>query len=142
MTSSNVKTAIEAYEAFNGGDLDTAMRPFADALVWEDHSRGLTYKTRQELKDAYAELIHAFPDARATEVRVYEAGSTVVIQFVGTGTNAGSFGPFPPTGRSVRVAGCDILHFDSHGRIVGGESYIDTLSVLVQLGYAEAPTAE
>jgi hypothetical protein len=62
-----------------------------------------------------------------------------VIQFIGRGTNDGAMGPAPATGRRVSVPFCDIVTFDSKGQIIRGETYFDMLSMLVQLGLAEAP---
>jgi hypothetical protein len=34
---------------------------------------------------------------------------------------------------------CEILRYDREGRIVSGEIYYDSLSMLVQLGHAQPP---
>ena len=82
MTTRNVQTVIDAFDAFNEGDLQTAMENVTESIVWEDHGRGVTYKTREELKDHYADILRAFPDAQAAGIRLYEAGDTVVVQYV------------------------------------------------------------
>ena len=40
----------------------------------------------------------AFSDGKVTEARYYDAGDTVTVEFVGTGTHDGPLGPMPATG--------------------------------------------
>lgn len=141
MASKNEKTALAALDAFNRGDLDASVASYAETGIFVDAARGLTMKTRQEVRDWQAEWIAAFSDAKVTEIETYDAGDTVVVELVGRGTNDGPLGPFPATGRRASVPMCSILHFDAQGRIVAEEDYYDQLSLLVQLGHAAAPTA-
>jgi steroid delta-isomerase-like uncharacterized protein len=141
MASKNVKSALALYEAFNTRDLDKAVSHAAEDVVWEDHGRGSTYKSRAELKDSLQEWISGFSDGMVTEPRAIDAGDTVIVQYIGRGTNDGAMGPVPATGRRASVPFVDIFTFDTKGRIVKGETYFDMLSFLVQLGLAQAPRA-
>jgi len=139
MASKNVKTALATYEAFNARDLDKAASATTEGVTWEDHGRGITTKSREEYKDSLAEWISGFSDGQATELNAIDAGDTVIVQYVGRGTNDGPMGPVQATGRRVSVPMVDIQHFDSKGKIDRGESYFDMFSMMVQLGLAEAP---
>ncbi|MGH2795579.1 MAG: ester cyclase [Actinomycetota bacterium] len=141
MASKNVKTALGLYEAFNKRDLDATVERATEDVVWEDHGRGTTYKSRAELKGSFQEWIDGFSDGEASEPKAIDAGDTVIVQFIGRGTNDGKMGPVPATGRRVSVPFVDILTFDEKGRIVRGETYFDMLSMMVQLGLAQAPGA-
>ena len=141
MASKNVKTALAMYEGFNKRDLDAAVKGAADDVVFEDHGRNTTYKSRQELKDSFQEWIDGFSDGQVTEINPIDAGDKVIVQVIGVGTNDGKMGPVPATGRRASVPFCDIHTFDAKGRITRTESYYDMLSFMVQLGLAEAPGA-
>jgi steroid delta-isomerase-like uncharacterized protein len=140
MASKNVQTALAIYESFNKRDLDGTVAAVAEDLVFENYGLGQTYKSRAELRDSFQDWITGFSDGKATEPRAIDAGDTVIVQFVGKGTNDGPMGPFQkPTGRSVSVPFVDIYKFDKQGKIVAGETYFDMLAMLVQLGHAERP---
>ena len=141
MASKNVQTALALYEAFNARDLDKAVSALAEDVVWEDHGRGATYKSRAEFKQSLQEWVDGFSDGQGTEPKAIDAGDKVIVQFIGRGTNDGQMGPVPATGRRASVPFVDILTFDDKGRIIRGETYFDMLSFMVQLGLAEAPGA-
>ena len=45
------------------------------------------------------------------------------------------------TGRSVSVLWANVFRFDSDGRIIAASAYYDQLTILIQLGHIDAPTA-
>jgi steroid delta-isomerase-like uncharacterized protein len=140
MASKNVTTALAVYDSFNKRDLDGAVGSAAEDIVFEDHGLGETYKSRAEYRDSLQSWITGFSDAKVGQPKAFDAGDTVILQYMGSGTNDGPMGPFQqPTGRKVSVPFCDIYHFDAEGKIVRGETYFDMLSMLVQLGHAERP---
>ena len=140
MASKNVDTALAVYECFNKRDLDGAVKTSDENLVWEDHGLGVTHKGRAEYRESLQSWISGFSDGKVVEPKAIDAGNTVIIQYIGRGTNDGPMGPFQkPTGRTVSVPFCDIIQFDDKGRIVRGATYFDMLSMLVQLGHAERP---
>jgi steroid delta-isomerase-like uncharacterized protein len=140
MASKNVATALAVYDAFNARDLDKAVSTTVENILWEDHGRGVTTKTRAELKDSFKEWIDGFSDGKITDTKAIDAGDTVVVEYIGRGTNDGPMGPAPATGKRVSLPFVDIVHFDKDGKIAGGASYYDMFSLLVQMGLAEAPT--
>ncbi|MFY9587853.1 MAG: ester cyclase [Actinomycetota bacterium] len=143
MASKNVTTALAVYDSFNKRDLDAAVSSVAENIVVEDHGLGVTHKSRAEFRDSLQSWITGFSDGQVTEPKAIDAGDTVIIQYVGRGTNDGPMGPFQqPTGRKVSVPFCDIYQFDAKGQIVRGQTYFDMLSMLVQLGHAERPAAK
>ena len=140
MASKNVQTALAVYENFNKRDLDGAVSNFTEDLVFENHGFGLTFKSRAEFRDSLQSWITGFSDGKVTEPRTIDAGDTVIVQFVGKGTNDGPMGPYPvPSGRALSLPFVDVLTFDEQGRIVSGATYFDMLSMLVQLGHTERP---
>jgi steroid delta-isomerase-like uncharacterized protein len=141
MASKNAEGVRAQLDAFNKGDLDKAAALYADDARIIDHAQGVTGKGPDEARAVLAEWKRAFSDAKVTDLHITEAGDTVIAQFTGGGTNDGPFGPFQATDRRMSVPFCNVLRFDDKGRIVSDELYYDLLSVLVQLGHAEAPAA-
>jgi steroid delta-isomerase-like uncharacterized protein len=139
MASKNVATALAVYDAFNSRDLDKAVSATNENILWEDHGRGVTTKTRAELKDSFKEWADGFSDGKITDTKAIDAGDTVIVEYIGRGTNDGPMGPAPATGKRVSLPFVDIVHFDKDGKISGGASYYDMFSLLVQMGLAEAP---
>jgi len=140
MASKNVTTALAVYDAFNARDLDKAVSATHENILWEDHGRGVTTKTRAELKDSFKEWADGFSDGKITDTKAIDAGDTVIVEYIGRGTNDGPMGPAPATGKRVSLPFVDIVHFDKDGKISGGASYYDMFSLLVQMGLAEAPS--
>jgi steroid delta-isomerase-like uncharacterized protein len=139
MASKNVATALAVYDAFNARDLDKAVSATLENVAWEDHGRGVTLKTRAEVKASFKEWADAFSDGKITDTKAIDAGDSVIVEYVGRGTNDGAMGPLPSTGKRVSVPFVDIVHFNKDGKISGGATYYDTFSMLVQMGLAEAP---
>jgi steroid delta-isomerase-like uncharacterized protein len=143
MASKNVDTALAVYDSFNKRDLDAAVKPADENLIWDDHGIGATYKGREQYRESLQSWIAGFSDGKVTEPKATDAGNTVIVEYIGRGTNDGPMGPFQkPSGRTVSLPFVDILQFDEQGRIVRGATYFDMLSLLVQLGHAERPATK
>lgn len=56
-------------------------------------------------------------------------------------TNNRPLGALPATGRGVTVPFCEVWRLDPEGRIVAGDLYYDQLSLMVQLGHVQPPSA-
>lgn len=139
MSARNLQAALDIYDGFNRRDLEVATQALAETCVWTDHARGLTVKSREEFRDLLQGWVSAFSDGEITDIRAHDAGNTIVVQFVGRGTNDGALGKMPPTGRRVAVPFCDVLRFDASGLVISGESYFDLVGLLTQLGHADPP---
>jgi len=48
-------------------------------------------------------------------------------------------GPMPATGRRIAHPYCEIYHFGSDGKSIGGHAYFDVYVLLVHLGHTPAP---
>jgi steroid delta-isomerase-like uncharacterized protein len=74
-----------------------------------------------------------FPDLRFDIDETVSAGDRVALSWTMRGTQLGSMGGRPPSGRSFAVRGMTIYHF-ADGRIIGHQQVVDRLSVVQQLG--------
>jgi ketosteroid isomerase-like protein len=140
MPSRNVNTYRAGHEAFNQRDFAAMTRHYADNIAWSDHSQDRTFRTPGEFRDDFLPgWVTASSDIRITDPRYIDARDTVVCTFTAVGTHDGPLGASLATGRRFALPLCEMWHFDSGGRVVGGDLYYDQLSLLTQLGLMPQP---
>ncbi|QWZ08450.1 ester cyclase [Nocardioides panacis] len=87
---------------------------------------------------------NGFPDGRVTIDTLVADGDRVVVEFTGRGTHTGTFvtsmGEIPPTGKSVTLKLCDVVEV-ANGKVRAQRSYLDTGSMMAQLGLTSGQTA-
>ncbi len=93
----------------------------------------------------YSEMwASGFPDGQVTVDTIVADGDRVVVEFTGRGTHTGTFvtsmGEIPPTGKSVTLKLCDVVEV-ANGKIRAQRSYLDTGSMMAQLGVTSGQTA-
>lgn len=137
----NVDTYRAAHEAFNRRQYDEMVRAMREDVVYTDHPRHETMKGTNDFVDWAKNWTGAFSDAKVGDPHYIDGGDYVVALFHGTGTNDGPLGPMPSTGRRMDMPFCEVMHFDSGGRIVSGEIFYDQVTMMVQLGHMEPPPA-
>ena len=126
MEPRNVQTYRAGHEAFNQRGFEAMTKQYAESIAWTDHPQGRRFRTPQEFKDNFlAGWVAVSPDIRITGPRYIDAGQTVVCTFTAVGTHHGPLGPFPATGKEFALPLCEMWHFDSSGRVVGGDLYYD-----------------
>src|SRR6476661_7708490 len=141
MPSKNVETLQGAHESWNRRDFQGVTRNCAEGLVYTDHGRSLTLNTRDKFREWTEEWAKAFSDGRITNPKYIDAGDIVVTQFTGEGTNDGSLGSLPPSGRQISLSFCEVCQLDKQGRVVSGGCYYDQYTLLTQLGHIQPLTA-
>jgi len=129
------------HEHFNSKDYERVEQYLAPGFMFEDLAQSLTIKTAGEFVD-YLKAWHAsFSDGKVDSAQYFAGDDFSVCTFHGRGTNDGTFGPFPATGRSIDVPFCEVLHYAADGAILSGENYYDQLNLLRQLGHMPPPEA-
>ena len=141
MASKNVETFRAAHQAFNKRDFEAVVNAMTEDVVYHDRARGVTFEGRSGFRQFMQGWVAAFSDADVFEPKYSDAGNTVIAEFVGRGTNDGSLGPLPKTGRTMSVPFCEIMTFNEKGQIASGAAYYDQLSIMIQLGHAQPAEA-
>lgn len=137
MASKNAETVARMASAFNERDWQTIRAAVADDCVFSDPVQD--HKGPEGFVDAYNKAwVAGFSDARMTDVAIHDSGDTVIVEFVGTGTNDGPVADFPSTGKHASQHICEVYRFGRDGKVIGGRSYYDQLGILAQLGHAES----
>ena len=85
----------------------------------------------------------AFPDLRWTVDLMLAEGDLVAARWTASGTNDGSWGGQPATGKRAEFSGVNIFRFGEHGKVVEIWNHRDDLGLMQQLGgaavFAAAP---
>jgi predicted ester cyclase len=140
----NLTLVRSLYDGWNNRDFDV----LADATALDGT---ITFMGSGEVlkgpegSRVYSEMwASGFPDGRVTIDSIVADGDRVVVEFTGRGTHTGTFvtsmGEIPPTGKSVTLKMCDVLEL-AEGKIRAQRSYLDTGSMMVQLGLISGQTA-
>lgn len=120
---------------FNDRDFDAMDAHLDTAFTYEDVPRALSLRDAAEFKEWLRGWTTAFSDARIDAAQYLDGPDFSVARFQGTGRNDGPFGDLPPTGRSMDVPYCEVMHYGSDGRVVSCQIYYDQLTLLSQLGH-------
>ena len=81
----------------------------------------------------------AFPDLRYDVTDLVAAPGRAVVRWRATGSQRGTFGPIPATGRPVEYAGATFLTFDDADRVVDVWSVNELFQLVQQLGAEIVP---
>ena len=135
----NVERHREAHEEFNRRDWDAMAQRMDPDMSYTDHARDITAKDSQAWMDWLKDWPKMLSDASINEPTYYDAGNTTVCVFTGRGTNDGPLGPFPASGQRLSWPLCEVITWNSEGKIVSGDLFYDQMTILVQAGHIEAP---
>ena len=123
------------YAGVNSGDLDAAL------LVFDADCEIVTPDGTMRGADAQRALGEAFrtaaPDNQIKALRTFEAGDTIIVEGVYSGTHTGPLvgpaGTIPATGRAFSFPYVDVLQARD-GMFVSHRIYWDNVTFLAQLG--------
>ena len=124
-------------DSLNRGDVSAADRVFASDCVIHINGSPEPNLRLGGFKEMVGGLLGAFPDLRFTIEDQIVAGDKVATRWSAEGTNSGSFGTMPATGRRMRTSGL-ILDRVAGGRIVERWEQWDQMAMLQQLGLVPA----
>lgn len=118
----------------NAGVLEEIMAP--DAV---DHTAPPGQPSGPEgVMRGLTEFREAFPDAHATIEHLVAEDDMVTYHVTMKATNTGEFMGRPPTGKSFTAGSLNMVRIRD-GRLVEHWSYLDTISMMTQLGLMEMP---
>lgn len=85
------------------------------------------------LAAGWSSFAESFPDGDYAVQGVYVVGDTIVTEFRFSGSHIGDFEGIAPTGNSVEIEFCNVMHLRD-GKVVAERDYLDTHGLLQQLG--------
>ncbi len=101
-----------------------------------DHADPWEGKTldHETFKERLQFSFNSFPDIHFEITSLIPEEHHIAINWIMTGTNTGSIGPYPPTGKSIRTKGMTIYHFQDN--LINGHTQVfDRMTVMKQLGF-------
>lgn len=93
---------------------------------------------RTGVKQGVAAFRQAFPDAHATIEYIVAEGDLVAYKVTMRATNTGPFMGQPPTGNAFTAGSLNMVRV-VNGQLTEHWSYLDTISMLTQLGLMQPP---
>ena len=126
-------------EAAFGGDQEALKKLYAPDAVAETPDQG-TLNGPEAIAAWFGQFSTAFPGASWESLAAHEAGSVAIDEGYVVGTHTGPLEApdgesIPPTGKSVRVRGCDIATVEN-GVVKSHHFYFDQMEFFGQLGLA------
>lgn len=132
----SIKGLEEHIRAENQHDVEAIMKTFASdgVLVFN----GLTLGNHAVIRTLHEQLGFGenggFSDLQIEVKHRYVSHEAITLEQVVTGTHTGEWQGIAPTGRKIAVAVCTVYKFDGEGKLVSENVYMDTGSMLKQLG--------
>jgi ketosteroid isomerase-like protein len=127
-------------EAAFGDDQEGLKALYAPDAVAETPDQG-TIRGPDAIAAWFDQFATAFPDANYESGHKHEVGNTAIDEGWLVATHTGPLNlpdgtSIPPTGKSIRVRGCDIATVED-GRVKSHRFYFDQMDFLGQLGLTE-----
>ena len=120
--------SIDKIEELYSPDFVADYRPYAPLRTGHEGIRSMVQGAWKTFPDFHEELIEMIAE-----------GDKVVVRFLITGTQSGSWGPVPPTGKKLAFEEILILRI-TDGRVVEQRGIVDNLNALRQLGIMPSPS--
>jgi len=123
---------VRYFDAWNSHDGYAIISCFVDGGLYQDP----IMTAQGEAIALYAQdLWTAFPDLYIEIISQAETeqGDTLSVEWLMTGTNTGPINGLPATGKSIAIAGADIIKIDND-KITSVRGYFDSHAIPKQLG--------
>ena len=134
----DAKAAVRRFvAAFNAKNVDAIAAEYSEKYVL-DFPGGPKGRGLAGVRAATREFMATFPDLNFSVDRLVGEGDLVAWQWTLTGTQRGALGPFPASGRPVRVGGISLLRAEA-GKIVEDRVRADVVGMLQQIGVLPVP---
>lgn len=118
-----------------GGDQLATLLPFyADDVVYEDVPSGAIFEGHEGVATMCTTIFALSSDLRLDVGLRAIDGTTFAFETVGSGTNTGSVGGIPATGKPISLRSTSVGTINSEGLVTGHRDYWDLAGLLGQLG--------
>jgi steroid delta-isomerase-like uncharacterized protein len=129
---SNMDNYQKVMDMFNSGKMDDMGKYCADNMV--DHQLFPGQKPGLAgVKETMTGFRAAFPDLKFTTNHIIADSNMIWAQYTMTGTNMGPMMGMPPTGKSIKIDGMDLIRLEN-GKCVEHWGYNEHGKMMEQLG--------
>lgn len=134
----NIRVTEEHLEAEANRELERLLGTLAHDSVYEESLLEKPVRGKEAIAEYYQELWRGFPDFTYVVTNRVADDSCVIYEMTFRGTHTGSFRGIPPTGRSGEIKGVVVFPM-KNGKALGERIYLDSFSLLTQLGVLPTP---
>ena len=127
-----VRIVREAFDAWNGHEVDRYAALLDDGYISETHRRSPPLRGREAARHAMRASFKVLPDLHFTIEGTLAAGDDVLVSWLATGTPRDEYSGAPLTARPLQVPGCTVTRLRA-GKIVHTWNYWDTDEMLRRL---------
>jgi steroid delta-isomerase-like uncharacterized protein len=132
----------QSVEAFNQGDFNKAVEPFAENAIFTDITQLQPLHGREAIRKSFEKGRIASPDLKLTPTNWITSEDQVVMEYTTTGTHKGPWEvsgatTIPATNKRFQTKGVAVAKL-SEGRIIGLTDYSDSVNSYKQLGVLQA----
>jgi steroid delta-isomerase-like uncharacterized protein len=136
-----IDIAKAAVTAYNEKDWSKGKDILAANAVYDEKGTHRRIQGAGEIIEAWQGWANAFPDSKATFVREFASGDTVVLELVWKGIHTGPLqtptGTIPPSNKPIEIPACQIVQVEG-GKVKSASHYFDMLTMLTQIGATAA----
>jgi steroid delta-isomerase-like uncharacterized protein len=136
-----IDIAKAAVTAYNEKDWSKGKDILAANAVYDEKGTHRRIQGAVEIIEAWQGWANAFPDSKATFVREFASGDTVVLELVWKGIHTGPLqtptGTIPPSNKPIEIPACQIVQVEG-GKVKSASHYFDMLTMLTQIGATAA----
>ena len=125
-------------EMWNEANITIVDEVYAPEIVRHDCGVPEDIVGLENVKNHLENFFNAFPDLNISVDETIVAGNKMAQRWTMTGTNTGSMGVMPPTGKNVRFSGISIVHM-VNGKAVEIWDFYNVLDMMQQLGFTLTP---
>ena len=132
-----IEIAKAAVTAYNEKNWSKAKDILAADAMYDEKGTQRRIQGAGEIIEAWQGWAKAFPDSKATFVREFASGETVVLELVWKGVHTGSLqtptGTIPPSNKPIELPACQVVRVEG-GKVKRASHYFDMLTMLTQIG--------
>jgi steroid delta-isomerase-like uncharacterized protein len=139
-----IEIAKASITAYNQKDWTKAKDLLAADAVYDEKGTHRRIQGAGEIIEAWRGWAKAFPDSKATFVREFASGNTVVFELVWKGVHTGPLqtptGTIPASNKAIEIPACQVVQVEG-GKVKSASHYFDMLTMLTQIGATKSAAA-
>jgi steroid delta-isomerase-like uncharacterized protein len=139
-----IEIAKASITAYNQKDWTKAKDLLAADAVYDEKGTHRRIQGAGEIIEAWRGWAKAFPDSKATFVREFASGDTVVFELVWKGVHTGPLqmptGTIPASNKTIEMPACQVVQVEG-GKVKSASHYFDMLTMLTQIGATKSAAA-
>ncbi len=146
MLNESVLTVVDLAKApiagFNERNWEKVRACGAPEIVYDESASERVARGVDEVLSMWRGWVTALPDAKATILKEYASGTTVVLELTWSGIHAGPLQvpdrQLPPSGKAINLRSCQIIE-TSGEKVTAIRHYFDLAALLRQIGRLPLP---